>query len=76
MEKKLQYDGLFIKPGIQNGEGNTENAGGAGNVPVISGNFLEDSGECSKRFWGMFKENLKNVQEDFVECSKNFWRGQ
>ena len=36
------------------------------------GNVQEDSGECSKRFKGMFKKIPGNVQEDSRECSRRF----
>ena len=39
----------------------------------IPGNVPEDSGECSKRFWGMFEEILGNVQEDSGGCTRKFW---
>ena len=35
-----------------------------GNVEEDSGNVQEGSGECSRRFRGMFEEILGNVQED------------
>ena len=38
----------------------------------IPENVPKDSGECSKRFWGMFKTIPGNVQEDSGECSKRF----
>ena len=38
----------------------------------IPGNVLEDSGECSKRFRGMFPKILDNVPEDSGECSRRF----
>ena len=38
----------------------------------IPENVLEDSGECSKRFRGMFPKILDNVPEDSGECSRRF----
>ena len=38
----------------------------------ILGNAQEDSGECSKRFRGMFEKIPGNVQKDSGECSKRF----
>ena len=38
----------------------------------IPGNAQEDSGECSRRFRGMFKKILGNVRKDSGECSKSF----
>ena len=34
----------------------------------IPGNARKDSGECSRRFWGMFKRIPGNVPEDSGEC--------
>ena len=34
---------------------------------------FQHSGECSRRFWGMFKKTPGNAQEDFGECSRKFW---
>ena len=39
----------------------------------IPGNVPKDTGECSRRFRGMFKTIPGNVQEDSRECSKRFW---
>ena len=39
----------------------------------IPGNAQEDSGECSTRFWGMFKKIPGNAQQDSGECSRKFW---
>ena len=36
----------------------------------ISGNAQEDSGECSKRFRGMFEKIPGNVKKDSGECSR------
>ena len=33
----------------------------------IPGNVRADSRECSERFWGMFKQILRNVQKDSGE---------
>ena len=56
------------------GMGNRErNAGNAGNAEMftrIPRNFREDSGECSRRFWGIFEQIPGNVREDSGECSK------
>ena len=38
----------------------------------IPGNVRKDSGECSRRFRGMFKKIPGNVEEDSGECSKRF----
>ena len=38
----------------------------------IPGNAQEDSGECSKRFWGMLNKIPENVQQDSGECSRRF----
>ena len=38
----------------------------------IPGNAQEDSGECSKRFRGMFEKIPGNVRKDSGECSKRF----
>ena len=40
----------------------------------IPGNVSEDSGECSKRFRGMFEDIPLNVRKDSGECSKRFRR--
>ena len=37
-----------------------------------SGNGIKDSGECSRRFQGMFKKILSNVLEDFRGCLRIF----
>ena len=36
------------------------------------GNVEEDSGECSRRFWGMLKKIPENVEDDSGECSRRF----
>ena len=36
----------------------------------IPGNVEEDSGECSKRFGGMFEKIPGNIDKDSRECSK------
>ena len=36
------------------------------------GNVQKDSGDCSKKFQGMFKKIPGNVQEDSRECLKKF----
>ena len=38
----------------------------------IPGNVPQDSGECSKRFRGMFEEIPGNVRGDSGECSRRF----
>ena len=38
----------------------------------IPGNAQQDSGECSKRFRGMFNKIPGNVQQDSEECSTRF----
>ena len=38
----------------------------------IPGNVPEDSGECSRRFRGIFKKIPGNVPEDSGECSRRF----
>ena len=38
----------------------------------IPGNVREDSGECSRRFQGMFKKIPENVRKDSGECSRRF----
>ena len=38
----------------------------------ILGNVPEDSGECSRRFQGMFQRILGNVPEHSQECSSGF----
>ena len=38
----------------------------------IPGNAPEDSGECSKRFWGIFQKIPGNVPEDSDKCSRRF----
>ena len=38
----------------------------------IPGNVPEDSGECWRRFRGMFEDIPGNVQEDSGECSRRF----
>ena len=43
-----------------------------GNFKKILGNVKEGSGECLRRFRGIFK-NVGNVQEDSRECSRRFW---
>ena len=40
----------------------------------IPGNVLEDSGECFKRFRGMFEKIPGNVPEDSGECWQRFSR--
>ena len=44
-----------------------------GNIIKDSGIAREDSGECSRRFRGMFKKIPGNVPEDSGECSSRFW---
>ena len=39
---------------------------------IIRGNDEEDSGECSRRFRGMFPKILGNDRKDSGECSKRF----
>ena len=39
----------------------------------LQGNFQEDYGKCSRRFWGIFKKIPVIVQEDFRECLKRVW---
>ena len=41
---------------------------------IIPGNVEEYSGECSKRFRGIFKEIPGNVPEDSGECWQRFSR--
>ena len=36
------------------------------------GNAQQDSGECSKRLWGMLKKIPGNAHEDSGECSRRF----
>ena len=38
----------------------------------IPGNVRRDSGECSRRFWGMLQKNPGNAQEDSGECLRGF----
>ena len=38
----------------------------------IPGNVQKDSGECSRRFRGMFEKIPGNIQKDSGECSKRF----
>ena len=38
----------------------------------IPGNVSEDSGEYSKRFWGMSEKVLRNAQEDSRKYSRRF----
>ena len=38
----------------------------------IPGNVQEDSGECSRRFWGMLLKIPGNAQEDSGERSSRF----
>ena len=38
----------------------------------IPGNVREDSGECSRRFWGLFHNIPGNVIKDSEECSTRF----
>ena len=45
-----------------------------GNIIKDSGIAREDSGECSRRFRGMFKKIPGNVPEDSGECSSRFRR--
>ena len=40
--------------------------------PGIPGNVIKDSGECSRRFRGMFKKIQGNVRADSGECSERF----
>ena len=40
----------------------------------ILGNVEEDSGECSKRFRGIFQKILGNVSKDSGECWQRFSR--
>ena len=40
----------------------------------IPGNVRRDSGECSKRFWGIFEKILGNVSKDSGECWQRFSR--
>ena len=76
-----QKQGLFIKPGIQERETECGNAGNVGNLDQDSGESLKGfrgmllfycSGECSKRFRGMFKRIPANAQEDSGKCSRGF----
>ena len=38
----------------------------------IPGNVIKDSGECSRRFRGMFKKFPKNAIKDSEECYQRF----
>ena len=40
---------------------------------IIPGNVEEDSGECFRRFRGMFEKIPENVQKDSGECFRRFW---
>ena len=37
-----------------------------------SGDVRKDSGECFRRFRGMFPKIMGNVEEDSEECSRGF----
>ena len=39
----------------------------------IPGNVINNSGECSRRFRGMFQRIPENVPEDSGECLGKLW---